>query len=74
MNIQTQANNVKKQIEGVNEKVSEMNDFLRKTKLMAFQMNEEKYEVLKDRINELLQKKNYNNIKNEIQHYEEKIV
>lgn len=74
MNIQTQANNVKKQIEGVNEKVSEMNDFLRKTKLMAFQMDEEKYEVLKDRINELLQKKNYNNIKNEIQHYEEKIV
>jgi conjugal transfer/entry exclusion protein len=74
MNIQTQANNVKKQIEGVNEKVSEMNDFLRKTKFMAFQMDEEKYEVLKDRINELLQKKNYNNIKNEIQHYEEKIV
>jgi len=74
MNIQTQANNVKKQIEGVNEKVLEMNDFLRKTKLMAFQMDEEKYEVLKDRINELLQKKNYNNIKNEIQHYEEKIV
>jgi len=58
MSIQTQANNVKKQIEGVNEKVSEMNDFLRKTKLMAFQMDEEKYEVLKDRINELLQKKN----------------
>lgn len=58
MSIQTQSNNVKKQIEEVNDKVSEMNKFLRKTKLMASQMDKEKYEVLKDKINELLNKKN----------------
>jgi len=58
MSIQTQSNNVRKQIEEVNDKISEMNKFLRKTKLMASQMDKEKYEVLKDSINELLNKKN----------------